>query len=131
MSLRLLAGVLLGVMLLTSCGVTTVPTEPGTSTSVDPDSGLPYIEEDQLPPEALETISLIDAGGPFPFDQDGDTFGNREGILPGKEHGFYREYTVETPGEDDRGARRIVTGDNDQILYYTDDHYQSFSRIRR
>ncbi len=78
-----------------------------------------------LPPEAIDTLLLIDEGGPFPYDQDGSTFQNREGILPGAPRGYYREYTVETPGSPDRGARRIVTG-RDGERYYTDDHYDSF-----
>ena len=97
----------------------------------DPASGLPWITPDQLPEQARQTLTLIDKGGPFPYDKDGATFGNREGILPDEPRGFYREYTVPTPGEGDRGARRIVTGDHDTIFYYTDDHYDSFSRIRR
>jgi len=86
------------------------------------------IEKKQLPKEAIETIALIRKGGPFPHDRDGVTFGNREKLLPARERGWYREYTVKTPGERTRGARRIVAG-RDGTLYYTDDHYQSFRRI--
>jgi ribonuclease T1 len=82
----------------------------------------------QLPREALETIALIRKGGPFPHLRDGVTFGNREKLLPARERGWYREYTVNTPGARDRGARRIVAG-RDGTLYYTDDHYRSFRRI--
>jgi ribonuclease T1 len=82
-----------------------------------------------LPPEARHTLDLIDAGGPFPYEQDGTEFGNFEGNLPVKARGYYREYTVDTPGSDDRGARRIVAGGGN--FYYTDNHYSSFSRIRR
>jgi len=82
----------------------------------------------QLPQEALETIALIRKGGPFPYPRDGVTFGNREKLLPARERGWYREYTVTTPGARDRGARRIVAG-RDGTLYYTDDHYRSFRRI--
>ena len=81
-----------------------------------------------LPPEARETISLIRKGGPFPHQRDGVSFGNREKILPPRERGWYREYTVKTPGAKDRGARRIVVG-RDGTLYYTADHYRSFKRI--
>ena len=88
------------------------------------------VDLDQLPAEAQRTAELIRAGGPYPYRKDGATFGNREGLLPDRPSGYYREFTVPTPGEDDRGARRIVTGDDDRILYYTDDHYQSFRRIR-
>ncbi|MBI3959338.1 MAG: hypothetical protein HY328_11065 [Chloroflexi bacterium] len=93
-------------------------------------SGLPFILYDDLPRQAKETIHLIDDGGPFPFRQDDATFQNREGILPPKPRGFYREYTVITPGSPDRGARRIVAGE-DGVLYYTDDHYASFREVIR
>lgn len=83
-----------------------------------------------LPPEAIETVALIQRGGPFPHAQDGSVFGNREGHLPRQPRGWYREYTVETPGLRHRGARRIVTGgDPPQAWYYTDDHYESFRRF--
>jgi ribonuclease T1 len=81
-----------------------------------------------LPSEARETIALIRKGGPFPHQRDGAAFGNREKFLPPRERGWYREYTVPTPGARDRGARRIVAG-RDGTLYYTDDHYRSFKRI--
>jgi ribonuclease T1 len=90
-----------------------------------------------LPKEARETLALIKAGGPFPHRKDGSVFGNREKRLPLKPRGYYREYTVETPGSRDRGARRIVAGkgERDDVrisgeYYYTDDHYGSFRRIR-
>lgn len=83
-----------------------------------------------LPAEALATIELIQQGGPFPYRQDGTTFGNREKLLPDEARGYYREYTVPTPGSPDRGARRIVTGGSPpSSWYYTDDHYRSFSPI--
>ena len=94
-----------------------------------PDS-LPVVSLGQLPPQAADTIELIDSGGPFPYDQDDSVFGNYEGLLPDEPRGYYREYTVVTPGSDDRGARRIIAGENGE-LYWTDDHYQSFSRILR
>ena len=76
---------------------------------------------------------LIKAGGPFKFDKDGVVFGNRERILPAKARGFYREYTVKTPGERSRGARRIVCGGLQpaapEACYYSDDHYASFRKI--
>ena len=90
------------------------------------------IELRQLPREARETLALIRAGGPFPYAKDGTVFGNRERLLPGKPKGYYREYTVRTPGERTRGARRIVCGGKPtapDACWYTDDHYQSFSRI--
>ena len=82
----------------------------------------------QLPAEARDTIVLIRKGGPFPYERDGVAFDNREKLLPARERGWYREYTVKTPGERTRGARRIVAG-RDGTLYYTDDHYRSFRRI--
>ena len=81
-----------------------------------------------LPHEARATVALIREGGPFPYRKDGVTFGNRERLLPQAPRGYYREYTVPTPGATDRGARRIVAGGNGE-LYYTDDHYRSFRRI--
>jgi ribonuclease T1 len=90
--------------------------------------GLPVIYVDQLPREARDTLRLIDRGGPFPYSKDGSVFQNREGLLPDRPRGYYREYTVITPGENDRGARRIVGGERGE-LYYTADHYDSFSRI--
>jgi ribonuclease T1 len=83
-----------------------------------------------LPAEARDTLVLIDAGGPYRYDRDGVVFENRERILPAQQRGYYREYTVPTPGEDDRGALRIVTGDVGQY-YWTEDHYASFERIDR
>ena len=83
-----------------------------------------------LPPEALETLALIQRGGPFPYRKDGTTFQNRERLLPAKPRGYYREYTVPTPGSRDRGARRIVAGGNPpEVFYYTADHYSSFRQI--
>lgn len=87
--------------------------------------GIPRMTLDELPPEALETLALIENDGPFPFERDGITFQNRERLLPSKPRGYYREYTVITPGENDRGARRIIAGEDGE-LYYTDDHYESF-----
>jgi ribonuclease T1 len=89
-----------------------------------------YVDVASLPPQAADTLALIDAGGPFPSSHDGVTFENREGLLPAEPRGYYREYTVPTPGSADRGARRIVVG-GDGTAYWTADHYASFSRIRR
>lgn len=83
-----------------------------------------------LPEPARATLDLVDAGGPFPYPQDGSIFGNREGRLPERPRGYYREYTVPTPGEPDRGARRLVVG-QDGDIYYTDDHYRSFRQVLR
>jgi ribonuclease T1 len=129
---RLLA-VLLAVALLAGCaGVGSVSTSPGTlpPSDVDPDSGLTWVLEAELPPSAQQTLVLIDAGGPFPYDKDGSTFGNREGLLPPEPGGYYAEYTVPKPGEDDRGPWRLVTGDGGEV-YWTQDHYSSFDRVWR
>jgi ribonuclease T1 len=83
----------------------------------------------ELPREARETIGLIRKPGPFPYAKDGAVFGNREARLPKEKRGYYREYTVKTPGERTRGARRIVAGKGGEI-YYTDDHYNHFRRVR-
>ena len=82
-----------------------------------------------LPAEARHTLALVKAGGPYPYRQDGRSFGNRERLLPQRDHGYYREYTVQTPGARDRGARRIVGGKGGEF-YFTADHYRSFKRIR-
>ncbi|MBF4767299.1 ribonuclease [Nocardioides agariphilus] len=108
----------------------------GQSTDANEPGDLPSIAVSDLPPEALETLDLIDAGGPFPYPgDDGKVFGNREALLPDRPSGYYHEYTVPTPGSDDRGARRIITGgegDGSSTEYYwTDDHYRSFERIDR
>lgn len=86
-----------------------------------------------LPEQGRHMVRLIYQGGPFRYDKDGSVFGNRERILPAKNRGYYREYTVRTPGERSRGARRIVCGGfvptTPDACYYTDDHYASFRRI--
>src|SRR5262245_51853736 len=82
-----------------------------------------------LPKEARQTIALIKKGGPFPYKRDGVVFGNFERLLPLYERGYYKEFTVPTPGSRDRGARRIILGKAGE-LYYTDDHYKSFKRVR-
>ena len=83
-----------------------------------------------LPPEAIATLDLIDAGGPFPYSDDGETFLNSDGLLPERETGYYRVYTVETPDSDEPTTRRIVTGQVGEF-YWTDDLYASFRRIQR
>jgi ribonuclease T1 len=81
-----------------------------------------------LPPEARQTIALIRKAGPYPYARDGAVFVNREGALPRQKRGYYHEYTVKTPGERTRGARRIVAGSGGDF-YYTDDHYNRFRHI--
>lgn len=101
------------------------PTEPGAVGGT--------VTLSQLPVEAQRTERLIRAGGPFPYEKDGSVFGNRERLLPRQSRGYYREYTVKTPGVRHRGARRIVCGGQPptrpEACYYTDDHYASFRRI--
>ncbi len=153
----LVAAVMLAVfmpcVLTGDCGSTTQPTPQAvtsaeTSTSkapyasptaplpsVDPVSGLPWVGLSELPAEASDTMADIRAGGPFRFAKDGTTFGNAERLLPDQPRGHYAEFTVVTPGESTRGARRIVTGGPEYgtvngEFYYTEDHYQSFERIR-
>ena len=85
-----------------------------------------------LPKEARETLANVRHGPPFPYERDGVAFGNREKLLPAKPRGYYREYTVRTPGASTRGARRIVCGGAPtapDACWYTGDHYQSFARI--
>ena len=103
---------------------------PSATSSTDAQSGLPIVQVGDLPPEAAQILELIDRGGPFAEDEDGGTFQNREEILPDQQLGYYQEYTVPTPGSEDRGARRIVVGDGAE-LYWTADHYRTFSRIAR
>jgi guanyl-specific ribonuclease Sa len=93
---------------------------PGTAPAADRPAS-------SLPPEAVATLQAIERGGPFPYDRDGITFQNRERRLPDRPRGYYREYTVPTPGSRDRGARRIISGgDPPEVYYYTDDHYRTF-----
>lgn len=85
----------------------------------------------QLPAEGRAMLAKIKTGGPFAYRQDGSVFGNREKLLPQQRSGYYREYTVTTPGARDRGARRIISGGTPPVeFFYTDDHYRSFKRIR-
>ncbi len=92
----------------------------------------PHISASTLPHEAIAILHLIDQGGPFRYRHDGIVFQNRERRLPPQPGGYYREYTVATPGARNRGARRIIAGGNPPVaFYYTKDHYRSFSRIQR
>jgi ribonuclease T1 len=98
---------------------------------------LPEVSVSDLPLEARETLALIRQGGPFPYRKDGTVFGNREKRLPAQPRGYYTEYTVKTPHSRDRGARRIIAGRGETRdfatsgeYYYTDDHYNTFRRIR-
>ncbi|MFF2308128.1 ribonuclease domain-containing protein [Streptomyces sp. NPDC058128] len=109
----------------TGAATTTATAEAAAPTGT---SGLPTVRAADLPPEARKTLGLIARGGPYPYAKDGAVFSNFERILPRQPRGYYREYTVRTPGERDRGARRIVTGRNGEI-YWTDDHYESFREV--
>ncbi|MGY0022561.1 ribonuclease domain-containing protein [Streptomyces sp. YJ-C3] len=127
-SLRLLLGALvccLGLLLGGCAG------SDGTGTGTPAwAAGMATVAEARLPAEARRTLELIDDGGPFPYEKDGSVFGNFERELPRHQRGYYHEYTVRTPGERDRGARRIVTGSGGET-YYTDDHYESFKAVLR
>ncbi|WP_342667884.1 ribonuclease domain-containing protein [Deinococcus marmoris] len=104
------------------------------ASSRDPQSGLRWVGTSELPREGTQLLRTISRGERFRYSKDGTTFGNRERILPRQGSGYYREYTVPTPGESDRGARRIVCGGQPVTstaeCYYTADHYASFRRIR-
>lgn len=121
---RFLTGVLLGLTFVTSPALAR-----GDLGAIAVKQGLPEIAAVDLPREARETLRLIERGGPFPYARDGAVFNNRERLLPARSRGYYREYTVQTPGARDRGARRIIAG-GPREYYYTDDHYASFRRIR-
>ncbi|MFD3698652.1 ribonuclease domain-containing protein [Streptomyces sp. NPDC058646] len=92
--------------------------------------GMAAVRAEELPRQAREVLALIDRGGPYPYRQDGTVFGNFEKVLPRQKRGYYHEYTVRTPGERDRGARRIVTGQGGEF-FYTDDHYETFKAVLR
>lgn len=103
----------------------------------DVPSTLAEVHVEELPAEAQRTLTLIKRGGPFPYKKDATVFGNREKRLPPQPRGYYTEYTVKTPHSRDRGARRIVAGRGaardpatSGEYYYTDDHYNTFRRIR-
>lgn len=136
-AVALLVVLVAAALLLVACGSASgTATAPGTAGVADAadlapataTTDLDTIAVAELPAEGIDTLRLIADGGPFPYSKDGSTFQNREGILPPQPKGFYEEYTVETPGSDDRGARRIVTGD-DGSRFYTDDHYDSFREV--
>jgi ribonuclease T1 len=148
-AITILAAIVFGVIKLTATSSETTATRSSSTSSTRPAattgdtrpgtpstnraaatraSNLPSVSIAALPDQAVEVLGLVESEGPFPYRQDGGVFQNREGILPAREAGYYREYTVETPGSDDRGARRIVVGaEGDR--YYTDDHYDSFREI--
>jgi ribonuclease T1 len=116
-----------------------VPVQPGPAASdtaaasgAQEHSAPVAVTKAQLPAEALETLRLIKAGGPFPFGEDGVLFRNSAALLPPHPRGYYHAYTVRTPGSADRGQRRIVCGGprkQTRECYYTDDYYASFKRV--
>ncbi|SOD63940.1 ribonuclease T1 [Streptomyces zhaozhouensis] len=127
----LLAALLVGGQ--SAATATPHPTSPAPTPTTVATSLQPWAVGDicygALPSQAHDTLDLIEQGGPYPYPQDGGVFQNREGLLPSQPTGYYHEYTVETPGIDHRGARRVVTGDSSQEDYYTSDHYESFDLI--
>ena len=142
-------GVVLALLLLTGLGYLVAGTGDGVVDPVAPPApsgrtaapapshgattragGLARVGLDDLPAEARRTVGLIERDGPFPYPKDGATFGNRERLLPAQRPGYYREYTVPTPGSDDRGARRLIAGEGGE-LFYTDDHYATFVQVVR
>lgn len=126
--IRKLLVLLVVLLTISGCGQESAPAAVRNPASTQ---ALPLRHATGLPQEALETLGLIEAGGPFPYRKDGSVFQNREKQLPRMPSGYYREYTVRTPGSRDRGARRIIAGGNPpEVFYYTADHYRSFKRIR-
>jgi len=111
----------------TAVGPTGPTAVAGTGT---PRSGLSTVSVAALPVQARDTLALIDRGGPFPYKQDNTVFSNAERILPDRPPGYYREYTVPTPGSPDRGTRRLVVGTGGDV-FYTDDHYATFRQVLR
>lgn len=110
---------------------------PAAARESDAYPGIETVQAEALPGEALKTLALIRRGGPYPYRKDGAAFGNFERRLPVRPRGYYREYTVPTPGARDRGARRIVAGQGTTgdvrtsgEYYFTDNHYRSFRKIR-
>ena len=139
---RVVAVLLAGTLVLTLVGgllsatVNQTPTGDDATTPstvsappVTQASDLPPIAYSELPTEGQNTLQLIGAGGPYPYARDGVVFENREGLLPEEPQGYYKEYTVATPGESGRGARRIIVGGDRVVAYYTDDHYESFREV--
>jgi len=132
---RRLAGILRLVLFLALAGTVGFSAN---SAQARNNIGIDSVALADLPPEAQRTVQLVRRGGPFPYPQkDGSTFGNFERRLPLQARGYYREFTVPTPGRHDRGARRLIAGSGRSgdvatsgEYYYTDDHYRSFRRIR-
>ncbi|MFE0131104.1 ribonuclease [Streptomyces sp. NPDC059037] len=122
----LAAALLVGGPVAVSANAAPAPAPTSASYSITAVGDICY---SALPSQAHDTLDLIEAGGPYPYPQDGTVFQNREGVLPSQSSGYYHEYTVKTPGSPDRGARRIVTGEENKEDYYTADHYESFDLV--
>jgi ribonuclease T1 len=127
----LVVGLALSAVLATS--LSTMLVQARTPSSVLPGSAVASVAYTGLPPQGQEVMEQIRQGGPFRYEKDGTVFGNRERLLPSQKRGYYREYTVPTPGLRHRGARRIVCGGQQprspDACYYTEDHYSSFRLI--
>jgi ribonuclease T1 len=124
----------LATLVLAAAGTFLVQAKAPQSSPPDvPGSAVASVAASGLPVQGLEVMSLIRQGGPFRYEKDGTVFGNRERLLPGQKRGYYREYTVPTPGLSHRGARRIVCGGQQpkrpDACFYTEDHYSSFRLI--
>jgi ribonuclease T1 len=127
----LVVGLALAAVLATS--LSTMLVQARTPSSVLPGSAVASVAFTGLPPQGQDVMEQIRQGGPFRYEKDGTVFGNRERLLPSQKRGYYREYTVPTPGLRHRGARRIVCGGQQprspDACYYTEDHYSSFRLI--
>ena len=123
----------LATALAMGLGTTLVQTRAPASPDGPPGSSITSVSLAALPPQGREVMAQIREGGPFRYEKDGTVFGNRERLLPGQARGYYREYTVPTPGLSHRGARRIVCGGQQprepETCFYTEDHYSSFRLI--
>ncbi|MFK0295534.1 ribonuclease domain-containing protein [Streptomyces sp. NPDC090442] len=127
------AGALASALLLGGTAVAATPVAPAHHAAVHTAAvhvnSVGKVCNSQLPSQAHDTLDLIAKGGPFPYPKDGTVFDNREGVLPSQDKGYYHEYTVVTPDAPNRGARRIVTGEQQQEDYYTSDHYKTFNLV--
>ena len=124
----------LATLVLAAAGTFLVQAKAPQSSPPDlPGAAVASVAATGLPVQGIEVMSLIRQGGPFRYEKDGTVFGNRERLLPGQKRGYYREYTVPTPGLSHRGARRIVCGGQQpkrpDACFYTEDHYSSFRLI--
>lgn len=129
----LVAGLAVAAALTASLSTIMVQARSPSSSGVFPGSAVASVAFTGLPPQGQEVMEQIRQGGPFRYEKDGTVFGNRERLLPGQKRGYYREYTVPTPGLSHRGAKRIVCGGqrprSPDACYYSEDHYSSFRLI--